>query len=121
MKTSSLRQSFVPLIPNLAFYEQNETRIGNDYVYANSSNNFYEQHNYGGNSLNSICSECGECRQMVQCLAHCNHIICEGCRNRHWYDEVTDLMNIKVKLEDNVANIRKYLCKLNLINKNVIF
>jgi hypothetical protein len=97
MKTSR-RQSYInpTLIPNLSFYEQSE------------SGNGYDQP-YTGNSLNGVCCECGEYRHMVQCLSHCNLVLCESCKSQHWQDEISDLMNMKVRLEDNVTNIRKYL------------
>jgi hypothetical protein len=97
MKTSR-RQSYInpASIPNLSFYGQSE------------SGNGYDQP-YTGNSLNGVCCECGEYRHMVQCLSHCNLVLCEGCKSQHWQDEISDLMNMKVRLEDNVTNIRKYL------------
>ena len=98
MKTPR-RQSYIStsLIPNLSFYEQN-----------NDLGNGFDQP-YNGNSLNGVCSECGEYRHMVQCLSHCNLILCESCKSQHWHEEISDLMNIKVRLEDNVTSIRKYL------------
>ena len=102
MKTSR-RQSYInpSLIPNLALYEHNEADINNEYVAEPSS--------YAFNSLNGVCNECGEYRQIVRCLAHCNLILCESCKSQHWNNEINELMNIKIKLEDNVGNIRKYL------------
>jgi hypothetical protein len=106
----SSRRPSSALIPNLSLYEQNET-TRQDY----GKNN--ESQYYAGGSLNGFCSECGDYKHLVQCLSHCNIILCEACRNKHWFDEVDDLIKMKVNLEDNVASIRKYLGIMKILKK----
>lgn len=110
----SRRQSaYIPasMIPNISMYNGSEPRYSEEYM---SSNNFADNEIDGpysaiGGILTANCSECDEYRYLSKCISHCDLFLCESCQSKHWQVEITDLMNLKVELENNVDNLRKYL------------
>ena len=82
-------------------------------IFSFDNQNNQEEYSDDYNANKSCCIECGSFAFLVKCTAHCDMQICESCCEKHWQLEINDLIKIKTHLEDNVTELKKYLCKLN--------
>ena len=69
----------------------------------------------------SCCLECGAYAVLQKCKAHCNLDICDDCKQKHWQFEVDDLLKMKTHLEDNIIELKNYLCKFSRIQFSFSF
>jgi hypothetical protein len=74
----------------------------------------------------SCCLECGQYSFLNKCTAHCDLMLCESCQQKHWQIELNELIRMKSLLEQNVADLKKYLsakksqCHENIKNSQQI-